>query len=84
MLLFVTRAFLSTTYGVSQYRLNVVLSMLSALVAIALQLVLIIPPLVLTSESDKDFLRVAFERSKSCMIVLSFTFIFLLFKKSVS
>lgn len=64
VLLFVTRAFLSTTYGVSQYRLNVVLSMLSALVAIALQLVLIIPPLVLTSESDKDFLRVAFERSK--------------------
>ena len=64
-LLFVTRSFLTTTYGVSQYKLNVVLSMLSTLVATGLQLFLVIPPLVLfANHPDKDFLRVVFERSK--------------------
>ncbi|MBE6837066.1 MAG: hypothetical protein E7509_03600 [Ruminococcus sp.] len=71
-LLFVTRAFLTTTYGVSQYKLNVVLSLLSAMVAIALQLLLIIPPLVLTTNHpDKGFMRVVFERSKTAGTIVS-------------
>lgn len=74
-LLFVTRAFLSTTYGGSQYQLNVVLSMASAFVSIIIQLLLIIPPVLLLKNSDStDFLKVAYSRSRWLGMFLSFLY----------
>lgn len=72
VMLFVTRAFLSTTYGISQNNLNVVLSMLSVLVSTAIQLVMILPPLIFSVKyPQQDFLQVAFLKSKTLGVILS-------------
>lgn len=71
-LLFVTRTFLSITYGVSENRINVLLSMLSILTSAVIQLVLVIPPLIFNRcYQGQHFLDVAFCRSKALGTALS-------------
>ena len=75
IMLFVIRAYLSVTYGVSENRINIVLSMVSILVAAAVQLLLIVPPLVFSARyPDKNILQVAFMKSKLLGILLSVSY----------
>lgn len=70
--LFVTRAFLSVTYGVSENHINVVLSMLSIAVSVLVEGVLIIPPIVFANlYPDKDFLQLSYKKSKGLGNLLS-------------
>lgn len=75
VMLFVTRAFLSTTYGISENSLNVVLSMLSILVSTAVQVLLILPPLIFSVKyPEQDFLQHAFLKSKTLGVILSLSY----------
>ena len=75
VMLFVTRAFLSTTYGISENSLNVVLSMLSILVSTAIQVLLVLPPLIFSEKHpQQDFLQYAFLKSKAFGVILSLSY----------
>ncbi len=64
--LFITRAFLSVTYGANENHLSVVLCMLSIMVSVGVQCLLVIPPILFAkSHPDKNFLTYAFEKSKT-------------------
>lgn len=71
-LLFVTRAFLSVTYGVSLSGINLYLSLLSVLVSTAISLIMVIPPLICAAKyPDRDIIQVAFSKSRTAGILLS-------------
>lgn len=71
-MLVITRAFLSVTYGITENHINVGLSMLSIAVSIVVECALIIPPLAFANiYPNKDFIQVAFKKSKGLGWVLS-------------
>lgn len=72
VLLFVTRAFLSMTYGVAENGINIVLCMISILVSTAVQVLMITPPLIACEKNpDKDFLQLAYLKSPNLGRILS-------------